>query len=312
MRALVTGGAGFIGSNLVDALLDQAAEVDVVDTLVTGRRSNLEAGALGRGARLHEVDITDAPALNALVGDIAPDVIYHLAAQIDVRKSIEDPAFDASVNVVGTINVLEAARQAGVGRVVNTSTGGAIYGDADTIPSDETTVPLPMAAYGQSKFCAERYLGWYGRLYGQSNVTLRLGNVFGPRQDPMGEAGVIAIFCGKLRDGTRPTIFGDGTQTRDYIYVGDVVRAQLAAGQSSVTGEINVGTGRETSVLDIVEVMKELEPAAAAGFDPAFAEARLGEIQRSCLDVTRAREELGFEAQTTLRDGMRATLEATP
>ncbi|MET0603420.1 MAG: NAD-dependent epimerase/dehydratase family protein [Baekduia sp.] len=312
MRALVTGGAGFIGSNLVDALLDQGAEVDVVDTLVTGRRSNLEAGALDRGARLHEVDITDAPALNALVADIAPDVIYHLAAQIDVRKSIEDPAFDASVNVVGTINVLEAARLAGVGRVVNTSTGGAIYGDADKVPSDETTVPLPMAAYGQSKFCAERYLGWYGRLYGQSNVTLRLGNVFGPRQDPLGEAGVIAIFCGKLRDGTRPTIFGDGTQTRDYIYVGDVVRAQLAAGQSSVTGEINVGTGRETTVLDIVEVMKELEPDAAAGFDPAFAEARFGEIERSCLDVTRAREELGFEAQTTLRDGMRATLDATP
>ena len=312
MRALVTGGAGFIGSNLVDALLDQGAEVDVVDTLVTGRRSNLEAGALDRGARLHEVDITDAPALTALVADVAPDVIYHLAAQIDVRKSIEDPAFDASVNVVGTINVLEAARLAGVGRVVNTSTGGAIYGDADTIPSAETTTALPMAAYGQSKFCAERYLGWYSRLYGQSNVTLRLGNVFGPRQDPMGEAGVIAIFCGKLRDGSRPTIYGDGTQTRDYIYVGDVVRAQLAAGQSSVTGEINVGTGRETSVLDIVEVMKELEPDAAAGFDPGFADARLGEIERSCLDVTRAREELGFEAQTTLRDGMRATLEATP
>jgi UDP-glucose 4-epimerase len=312
MHALVTGGAGFIGSNLVDALLDQGAEVDVVDTLVTGRRSNLEAGAFDRGARLHEVDITDAAALNALVADIAPDVIWHLAAQIDVRKSIEDPAFDASVNVVGTINVLEAARRAGVGRVVNTSTGGAIYGDADTIPSDESTTPLPMAAYGQSKFCAERYLGWYGRLYGQSNVTLRLGNVYGPRQDPMGEAGVIAIFCGKVRDGSRPTIFGDGSQTRDYIYVGDVVRAQLAAGQSAVTGEINVGTGRETSVLDIVEVIKELEPEAAAGFDPAFAEARLGEIERSCLDVARAREELGFEAQTSLRDGMRATLEATP
>jgi UDP-glucose 4-epimerase len=312
MRALVTGGAGFIGSNLVDALLDQGAEVDVVDTLVTGRRSNLEAGAFDRGARLHEVDITDAPALTALVADIAPDVIWHLAAQIDVRRSIEDPAFDASVNVVGTINVLEAARLAGVGRVVNTSTGGAIYGDADTIPSNEATPPLPMAAYGQSKFCAERYLGWYGRLYGQSNVTLRLGNVYGPRQDPMGEAGVIAIFCGKLRDGTRPTIFGDGTQTRDYVYVGDVVRAQLGAGQSAVTGEINVGTGRETSVLDIVEVIKELEPEAAAGFDPAFAEARLGEIERSCLDVSRAREELAFEAQTSLRDGMRATLEATP
>jgi UDP-glucose 4-epimerase len=312
MHAIVTGGAGFIGSNLVDALLDQGAQVDVVDTLVTGRRSNLEAGALDRGARLHEVDITDAAALTALVTDVAPDVIFHLAAQIDVRKSIDDPAFDASVNVVGTINVLEAARVAGVGRVVNTSTGGAIYGDAEVIPSPETTTPLPMAAYGQSKFCAERYLGWYGRLYDQSNVTLRLGNVYGPRQDPLGEAGVIAIFCGKLRTGDAPKIYGDGTQTRDYVYVGDVVRAQLAAAQSAVTGEINVGTGRETSVLDIVEVIKALEPEAAASFEPAFEDARLGEIQRSCLDVSRAREELGFEAQMSLRDGMRATLAATP
>jgi UDP-glucose 4-epimerase len=312
MRALVTGGAGFIGSNLVDALLEEGAEVDVVDTLVTGRRSNLEEGALDRGARLHEVDITDKAALTALVADVAPDVIFHLAAQIDVRKSIEDPAFDAMVNVVGTINVLEAARQAGVARVVNTSTGGAIYGDAERIPAPEDEPAEPMAAYGQSKFCAERYLGWYGRLYGQSNVTLRLGNVFGPRQDPLGEAGVIAIFCGKLRAGERPTIFGDGTQTRDYVYVGDVVRAQIAAAKSDVTGEINVGTGQETTVLDIVGVMKELEPDAAAAFEPEFAEARLGEIQRSCLDVTRAREELGFEAQTSLKDGMRRTLDATP
>jgi UDP-glucose 4-epimerase len=312
MRALVTGGAGFIGSNLVDALLDEGAEVDVVDTLVTGRRTNLEAGALDRGVRLHEVDITDAPALIALVADVAPDVIFHLAAQIDVRKSIEHPAIDASVNVVGTINVLEAARLAGVPRVVNTSTGGAIYGDAERIPSPEDETPLPMAAYGQSKFCAERYLGWYGRLYGQSNVTLRLGNVFGPRQDPMGEAGVIAIFCGKLRSGEAPTIYGDGTQTRDYVYVGDVVRAQLAAARSQATGEINVGTGRETSVLDIVQVMKELEPAAAATFEPRFEPSRLGEIERSCLAVARAREELGFEAQMSLREGMRATLDATP
>jgi UDP-glucose 4-epimerase len=312
MRALVTGGAGFIGSNLVDALLDQGAEVDIVDTLVTGRRSNLEAGALDRGARLHEVDITDAAALTALVGEVAPEVIFHLAAQIDVRKSIEDPGFDASVNVVGTINVLEAARQAQVGRVVNTSTGGAIYGDAERIPSPEDETPLPMAAYGQSKFCAERYLGWYGRLYGQSNVTLRLGNVYGPRQDPLGEAGVIAIFCGKLLSGERPTIYGDGTQTRDYVYVGDVVRAQLAAAQAQVTGEINVGTGRESTVLDIVAALKDLAPDAGAAFEPHFEPGRLGEIERSCLDVTRARDELGFEAETDLVEGLGATLAATP
>ena len=239
-------------------------------------------------------------------------MIFHLAAQIDVRRSIEDPGFDASVNVVGTINVLEAARQAGVGRIVNTSTGGAIYGDAKRIPSPEDETPLPMAAYGQSKFCAERYLGWYGRLYEQSNVTLRLGNVYGPRQDPMGEAGVIAIFCGLIHNGGRPTIYGDGTQTRDYVYVGDVVRAQLAAAQATVTGEINVGTGRESSVLDIVTIIKELEPDAAATFEPRFEPARLGEVERSCLDVSRAREELGFEAQMGLVDGLRATLDATP
>jgi UDP-glucose 4-epimerase len=311
MNALVTGGAGFIGSNLVDALLDDGAQVHVVDNLVTGRRSNLE-GALSRGATLHEVDITDAAALRDVFAATAPEVVFHLGAQIDVRRSIEDPAFDATVNVVGTVNVLEAAREAGVARLVNTSTGGAIYGDATRIPTPEDEEPKPMAAYGQSKYCAERYLGWEHRLYGMSTVTLRLGNVYGPRQDPLGEAGVIAIFCGRIRTGERPTIYGDGSATRDYVYVGDVVRAQLAAARGSAVDEVNVGTGRETSVLQIVEVLKELEPEAASAFDPIFEPGRLGELQRSCLDVTRAREELGWEAQTSLRDGLRATLDATP
>ena len=312
MRALVTGGAGFIGSNLVDALLDEGADVDVVDTLITGRRSNLEASALPRGARLHEVDITDGPALAALVADARPEVVFHLAAQIDVRRSVEEPAFDAAVNVLGTINVLEAARAAGVRKVVNTSTGGAIYGDASRIPTPEDEEPQPMAAYGQSKYCAERYLGWHQRLYGTDCVTLRLGNVYGPRQDPLGEAGVIAIFCGKLRAGERPVIYGDGTQTRDYVYVGDVVAAQLAAASSSATGEINVGTGVASSVLDLVEVMRALEPDSAAAFEPVFEPARLGEIQDSTLDVTRARDLLDWHPQVSLRDGMRLTLEATP
>jgi UDP-glucose 4-epimerase len=311
MNALVTGGAGFIGSNLVDALLDDGAQVHVVDNLVTGRRSNLE-GALSRGATLHEVDITDAAALRDVFAATAPEVVFHLGAQIDVRRSIEDPAFDATVNVVGTVNVLEAAREAGVARLVNTSTGGAIYGDATRIPTPEDEEPKPMAAYGQSKYCAERYLGWEHRLYGMSTVTLRLGNVYGPRQDPLGEAGVIAIFCGRIRTGERPTIYGDGSATRDYVYVGDVVRAQLAAARASAVDEVNVGTGRETSVLQIVDVLKELEPEAASAFDPIFEPGRLGELQRSCLDVTRAREELGWEAQTSLRDGLRATLDATP
>jgi UDP-glucose 4-epimerase len=311
MRALVTGGAGFIGSNLVDALLDEGHSVVVVDNLSTGREQNLD-DALARGAVLHRGDIREGAGLRQLFVDETPDVVFHLAAQIDVRKSVEDPAFDARVNVEGTINVLEAARHAGAARVVNVSTGGAIYGEVEPalIPTPESAEPRPMAAYGQSKYCAERYCGWHERLYGTATVTLRLGNVYGPRQDPLGEAGVIAIFCGKLAAGERPTIYGDGTQTRDYIFVGDVVAAALAAArQQGARGEINIGTGRETSVLELVDVLRETAGAdAAGGFEPVFAPPRLGEIQRSCLDVRRAREVLGWEAQADLREGMRATL----
>ena len=311
MRALVTGGAGFIGSNLVDALLDRGEDVVVVDDLSTGRLSNLDA-ARERGTQVHEADIRDATKLRELFAAERPDIVFHLAAQIDVRKSIEDPAWDAGINVVGTINVLEAARLAGVKRVVNTSTGGAIYGEVDAIPTPETVDPRPMAAYGQSKFCAERYCGWYSRLYGLSTVTLRYGNVYGPRQDPLGEAGVIAIFCGRLLEGRRPTIFGDGRQTRDYVYVGDVVRANLAAAaHPEAHGEYNIGTGAEVSVLEIIAALRQAAGAEIAdGFEPEFAPARSGELQRSALDVSRARAELGFSAETGLVEGMRKTLDA--
>jgi UDP-glucose 4-epimerase len=312
MKALVTGGAGFIGSNLVDALLDEGHTVAVVDNISTGREINLE-GARARGAVLNRVDICDGPALQAIVAADAPDVIFHLAAQIDVRKSLEDPAFDAKVNVAGTINVLEAARLAGVSRVVNISTGGAIYGEVadDAIPTSESAEAQPMAAYGQSKFCAERYCGFYERLYALPTVTLRLGNVYGPRQDPLGEAGVIAIFCGRLATQGHPTVYGDGLQTRDYIYVGDVVAAALAAAaRPSARGEINVGTGRESTVLELVEVLREAAGLDEDGFKPEFAPSRLGEIQRSCLDVNRARVVLGWEAKVSLADGLRATLAA--
>ena len=308
MRALVTGGAGFIGSNLVDALLARGDEVAVIDDLSTGRRENL-AGALSARAVLHEADIRDAALMRSLVAETKPEVIFHLAAQIDVRKSVTDPAADARINVEGTINVLEAARKANVARVVNTSTGGAIYGDVGTIPSPETTPPAPMAGYGASKFCAEQYCSLYARLHGLSTVTLRYGNVYGPRQDPLGEAGVIAIFCGRLMDGGRPTIYGDGRQTRDYVFVGDVVAANLAAADSrQVGGAVNVGTGRETSVLDLVAILQQ--EGGRDDFEPQFEDARLGEIERSCLDVTRAREELGWEARTALATGMRATIES--
>jgi UDP-glucose 4-epimerase len=309
MRALVTGGAGFIGSHLVDALVGRGDEVSVVDDLSTGRRQNLD-DALGRGARLHEVDIRDRAALLEVMEAARPEIVFHLAAQIDVRKSIADPAWDAGINVVGTVNVLETSRLAGVSRVINTSTGGAMYGEVDVMPTPETVPPRPMAAYGQSKFCAEAYCGWYERLYGLSSVTLRYGNVYGPRQDPHGEAGVVAIFCGQLLEGGRPRIFGDGLQTRDYVYVGDIVEANFAAAaHPQARGSYNTGTGVESSVLDVVAALREAAGVGADEFQPEFAPARAGELQRSWLDVTRARAELGFTAGTDLVSGLRPTLE---
>jgi UDP-glucose 4-epimerase len=309
MRALVTGGAGFIGSNLVDALLDRGDEVTVVDNLASGRRENL-TGAVARGAGFEEADIRDAERMHGVLSSARPDIVFHLAAQIDVRKSIEDPAWDAGVNVVGTINVLEAARHTGVKRVVNTSTGGAIYGDADVMPTPETAPPRPMAAYGQSKFCAEAYCGWYERLYGLSSVTLRYGNVYGPRQDPHGEAGVVAIFCGKVLAGERPVIYGDGRQTRDYTYVGDIVAANLAAAaHPEAHGAYNIGTGAESSVIDVLSALRKAAGLDEGELEPEFRAARTGELQRSSLDVTRARVELGFTADTDLVTGMVPTLE---
>jgi len=309
MRTLVTGGAGFIGSNLVDALLARGDEVTVVDDLSTGRRQNLD-GALAAGATLVEADIRDREALAELAGRERPEVFFHLAAQIDVRKSIADPAFDAAINVGGTANVLEAARAAAARRIVFVSTGGAIYGEGDgkQLPLAEDSPVEPFSAYGQSKFAAEGYLGLYERLYGLSGVSLRLGNVYGPRQDPLGEAGVIAIFCGRLRGGGRPTVFGDGTQTRDYIYVGDVVSAALAAAESEATGPINIGTGIETDVLELARLLGELD--GAENFEPEFDPPRTGEVQRISIDPTRAEDELGWKAQTYLEDGLRLTLDS--
>lgn len=309
MRTLVTGGAGFIGSNLVDALLARGDAVTVVDDLSTGRRANLD-GALAAGAELVELDIRDGGRLGELTAELRPEVVFHLAAQIDVRKSVADPAFDASINVGGTANVLEAARAAGARRVVFTSTGGAIYGEGEgqELPLGEAAPIAPLSPYGLSKFCAEGYLALYERLHGTSTVSLRLGNVYGPRQDPLGEAGVIAIFCGRLRAGERPTAFGDGKQTRDYIYVGDVVTAALAAGESTASGPFNVGTGIETDVLELAEQLGRLGGADA--FEPEFAPARTGEVQRIAIDPARAERELGWRAATGLEKGLRLTLES--
>ncbi len=309
MRALVTGGAGFIGSNLSDALLARGDEVIVVDDLSTGRRENLEQ-ALDNGATLVEADIRDRAALEEIAGRERPEVIFHLAAQIDVRKSIADPAFDASINIGGTANVLDAARAAGTRRIVFSSTGGAIYGEGEgqQLPLAEDAPLAPEAPYGQSKFAGEGYLSLYERLYGLSTIPLRLGNVYGPRQDPLGEAGVVAIFCGRLREGQQPTVFGDGKQTRDYIYVGDVVAAMLAAAESEATGPVNIGTGVETDVLELVQALGELGDSGS--FEPEFAPPRTGEVARISIDPGRAERELSWTPQMGLKEGLRVTLDS--
>jgi len=306
MDCVVTGGAGFIGSNLVDALVARGDRVAVIDNLSTGKRENL-AAALERSATLHAADIRDPAAVEAVFNAARPELVFHLAAQVDVRYSVEHPAGDAVANVLGAIGVLEAARAAGVRRVVNSSTGGGLYGDADVLPTPESPPIKPLAPYGQGKYAAEGYCELYARLHGLSTVSLRYGNVYGPRQDVHGEAGVVAIFCGCLVEGRRPTVFGDGRQTRDWVEVSDVVRANLLAAESELTGPVNIGWGRETSVLELIAALREVSERGA-GLDPEFAPERPGEVRRSCLEVSRARSELGWEAQVELRDGLRRLL----
>jgi UDP-glucose 4-epimerase len=305
MRSIVTGGAGFIGSNLVDALLQRGDQVTVIDDLSSGKRSNLD-GAVAAGAALQVVDIREPEQVESAFEQAQPEVVFHLAAQIDIRVAVANPSLDASINVLGTITVLEAARKAGVRRIVNTSTGGGLYGDAKLLPTPETYEIAPMAPYGQSKLAAEGYCGLYTRLHGLSSVSLRYGNVYGPRQDVHGEAGVVAIFCGHLIDGTTPTIFGDGRQTRDWVEVADVVRANLLAADSDITGPVNIGHGQETSVLDLVQALNDV--SGRPPLVPEHAPARAGEVQRSCLDVSRAKRELHWEPQVQLRDGLRRVL----
>jgi UDP-glucose 4-epimerase len=296
VRAIVTGGAGFIGSHVVDALVARGDQVAVIDSLVHGTKENVQAAA-----ELHVRDIREP--LDDLFDSVRPEAVFHLAAQADVRVSVANPVEDADVNVVGTIRILEGARRHGA-QVVFASTGGAIYGECEE-PARENGTVEPLSPYGTSKLAAEEYLRSYNRLYGTRHIALRYGNVYGPRQDPHGEAGVVAIFFGALSRGEQATIFGDGSQTRDYVYVGDVARATTSTvGQDH--GVFNVGTGHETSVVELYELC-----ARVAGSDVVAQEApaRLGELQRSFLDPTRAAHELGFTAMVGLEDGLRATWE---
>jgi UDP-glucose 4-epimerase len=294
MRAIVTGGAGFIGSHVVEALLERGDEVHVLDDLSSGKRERVP-----EGARLHVADIR-AP--DPVFDAVRPDAVLHAAAQADVRSSVERPDHDADVNVLGTLRVLEAARRHGA-KIVFSSTGGAIYGECDG-PAAETAERRPLAPYGTSKLCGEEYLATWNRLYGTSHVSLRLGNVYGPRQEPHGEAGVVAIFMGLLNEGGTPKIYGDGRQTRDYVYVADVVRAMLAALERDGGGVFNIGSGVETSVLELYEAVRR---TTGSEREPAFAPARLGELQRSVLDVSLAGRELGWRPLQSLDDGLAET-----
>ena len=293
MRAIVTGGAGFIGSHVVDALLARGDEVHVVDNLATGRRENLASEAT-----LHELDIRDET-LPAVFDDVRPEVVFHLAAQADVGTSVEQPAFDADVNVVGTVRVLEAARRTGA-RVVFTSTGGALYGEC-LVPATEEQPREPLSPYGTSKLCGEEYLLTWNRLHGSAHVVTRLANVYGPRQLVSLEGGVVAIFLDRLRDGEETVIYGDGEQTRDFVHVGDVASALLAAVNGG--GVYNVGTGIKTSVNELHRLCAE---AAGVAQEPQHAEPRQGDLRDSVLDAARAQRELGWSARP-LRDGLAET-----
>ena len=296
MRAIVTGGAGFIGSHVVDRLVDRGDDVVALDNLSSGRRENTNPRA-----RLIVADIRDENAVEEAFDALRPEVCFHLAAQADVRVSVERPDFDADVNVLGTVRLLETARRFDA-QIVFTSTGGAIYGECDR-PATENSERLPLAPYGTAKLAGEEYLAMYNRLYGTRHVSLRLGNVYGPRQDPHGEAGVVAIFLGRLANGEAPHIFGDGSQTRDYVYVEDVAGANLAAAERA-GGTYNVGTGSETSVLELFNACLEV---AAMTVDPVFDPPRIGELARSVLDPELARQELGFHATTSLGAGLART-----
>ena len=295
---LVTGGAGFIGSHLVDALLARGDRVAVLDDLSTGRWENL-VGALNRGGKLHAADVTDAAAVNRALAVSRPDVVFHLAAQIDVRHAVADPARDALVNLIGTVTLLEAAQRHGVARFVLASTGGAIYGEAREVPTPETAPPRPGSPYAASKASAETYLELYRELYGLSALSLRLANVYGPRQDAGGEAGVIARFCAAAGVGQPVTVFGDGSQTRDFVYVADVVEAFVAAADGGGGGCCNVATSRETSVLELARTL---------GLQVRHGPARAGEVRRSCLDNRAAAARLGWRPRTPLHRGLEATL----
>jgi UDP-glucose 4-epimerase len=299
LKIVVTGGAGFIASHVVDAYIEIGHEVFVIDDFSTGQQENLNPRA-----QVESADISEGNAAK-LIRDWKPDVLNHHAAQMDVRRSVVDPAFDASVNIVGFINLLEAAKHAGVKKVIFSSSGGAIYGDGEPIPADEAHPTVPLSPYGVSKLAGELYLAYYHMAFGLSSVALRYANVYGPRQSSRGEAGVVAIFISQLLAGQNPVINGDGKQTRDYVYVGDVVRANIAALDTTHVGPINIGTGTETDVVTICELLRE---GLGSSVTPVHGPAKSGEQRRSCLEASLARKVLRWTPQVSLKEGLQKTI----
>jgi UDP-glucose 4-epimerase len=298
MRILVTGGAGFIASNVTDAYIERGHEVHIFDDLSTGQHANINARAT-----LHQIDIADSQSAK-LLEQIKPDVLSHHAAQMDVRHSVADPTFDARVNIIGFINLLEGCKNAGVKKVIFASSGGAVYGEQESFPATESHLTQPASPYGVSKRTGELYLSYYHQTFGLPYLALRYANVYGPRQSSKGEAGVVAIFLALLLTGKSPIINGDGKQTRDYVYVGDVVAANVAALQSTFVGPLNIGTGVET---DVVTIYNHLRLAVGSGLPAQHGPAKAGEQRRSCIDNRRAGEVLGWRPQVALQDGLRLT-----
>lgn len=300
MKIVVTGGAGFIGSHIVDAYIAKGHEVFVIDDLSTGNRKNLNPKA-----EFHHLDLLD-PALPELLSRLSPDVVNHHAAQMDLRRSVNDPVFDAKVNILGFLHLLEGCKGSKVKKVIFASSGGAIYGEQEIFPASEDHPKKPASPYGLSKLAGEQYLAYYQMTFGIPYIALRYSNVYGPRQNSLGEAGVVAIFIQRLLEGEAPTINGDGKQTRDYVYIGDVVAANLLALESPYTGALNIGTGNETDVLSIFQLLCQKMGSQVAAVHGA---AKTGEQRRSSLDSSRAREKLGWSPRTTLGQGLEKTIE---
>lgn len=298
--ALVTGGAGFIGSHLVDRLVDEGYRVSIVDDLATGKLKNLN-----HHATFHHISIT-SPGLQDVFNREQPDLVFHLAAQSSVSKSVEKPIHDNEVNVLGTLRLLEESRRSGVQKIIYSSTGGALYGEPEVVPCPDDAPVSPISPYGMSKYMAEQYLDFYARQHRLNFTTLRYGNVYGPRQDPNGEAGVVAIFVSAMLKGQRPRIYGDGNQTRDFVSVDDIVEANIAAIARGNRQALNIATGRLTSVNELYETLKDI-----TGFrwDADHGPARTGDVYRISLDCSRAEKELGWAPRTELVDGLARTVE---